>query len=146
MFGKHSGCLWNNSPLSLLDRVAMHIHVVSVRVQVAVEHERSVHERAWVNKTAMLTNAHLLNVEYIATVEDLEQYRRLSSKDHDFLVRDLVGQSHVRGHPTSLVDARAPAYLLPNVPLDVVDFDRIYYSLLINPTAKCEHVLVLECA
>jgi len=124
----------------------MHIHVVSVRVKVTVEHERSIHERARIHKTAMLAYAHLLDVEDIATVEDLEKYRRLSSKDHDLLVSDLMCQSHVRGYPAGLIDTRATGYLLPHVPLDVVDFDRVYNPLLIYPPAKRKHVLILECA
>ena len=99
VFGEHCCRLRNHRPLGLLNIVAVHVNVVAVRVQRPVEHEWGVHEGAGVDKTAVLAHAHLLDVENVAAVEDLEEDGRLSTKDHDLLVCDLMCESHIRGHP-----------------------------------------------
>ena len=72
MLGQHGGRLSNHAPLGLLDVVPMNVDIVAVRIKATVEDERSVHERTGIDERAMLTHAHLFDVEDIAPIEDLE--------------------------------------------------------------------------
>ena len=68
----------------------MHVDVVTVGVETVSEDERRVHERAGVYQTASLVDLHALHVEDEYSVEDLEGQGALASKDHDFLLSDLI--------------------------------------------------------
>ena len=68
----------------------MHGDVIAIGVETVAEDERRVHERAGVNQTASLVDLHALHVEDEHSVEDLEGQSALASKDHDFLLSDLV--------------------------------------------------------
>lgn len=92
----------------------------------------------------MFTHAHLLDVEHITSVEDLEEDGRFSTEDHDLLVGDLVGQAHVGGNPGGLVDAWVAGNLLPNITLDIVDFDRVNDTFLVDSSSESKHIVVLE--
>jgi hypothetical protein len=96
--------LWDARPFLLGDRVLMDVDIVTISVQAVVEHKRSVHERARIDKTTSLMNYHLLNVEYEATVEDLESDGTLSSEDDDFLISDLISKTHISRNPLGLID------------------------------------------
>ena len=73
---------------------------------------------------------HLFDVKYEHSVEDLERDSTLSSKDHDLLLSNLVGQAHIGRHPFSFVSSWR-LNLLPYVSLDIVDFDYINNSFLV---------------
>ena len=73
----------------------------------------------------------------------MEGCRTLTSKQKDFVIRDLVGKTHVRRHPVGLVDLGS-ANLLPHVPRDVINFYRINNALLIYSSTKSEDVVVLK--
>jgi hypothetical protein len=72
------------------DVVAVNVDIVTIRVEVVVENERRVHERARVNKTSPFLDFHFLNVEDKTSVEYLESDRALSSKQNDLVVSNLV--------------------------------------------------------
>lgn len=92
----------------------MHINIVAIRVETPIEYKRSVHERTWINEGATLPNLHLLNVKHEAPIEDLERQGRFTTKDQNFILCNLVGQSHVRWHPPCLVD-QGRWNFLPNI-------------------------------
>ena len=123
----------------------MHVDVIAVSVQVVVEHEWRVHERAGVNKTSPLLDFHLLDVEYEAAVEDMESHCALPTKKNDLIVSDLVRKPHVRRHPVGLVHLWA-GDLLPQVPRNVVDLDGVNDPLLVDSASESEDVVVLESA
>ena len=125
------------------DIVAVHVDIVTIGVKGVVKNERRVHERTGIDKTSPFLDFHFLNVEDKTSVEYLERDRALSSKQNDFVVRDLVSKPHVGWHPLRLVDLRVVNFL-PNIPRNVVDLNRVNYSLLVNPTSKGKYVVVLE--
>ena len=122
----------------------MHVDVVTVRVQATIENEWSVHERAGINKTSVLAHAHLFYVEDIAPIENLEEDGGFTSEDHDFLVGDLVRQTHVRWHPACFVNSHSTSNLLPYVSLDVVHFNSVHDAFLVNTPSESKHVVVLK--
>ena len=79
-----------------------------------VEHQRRVHEAARINQAASLTNLHFFYIEYEATVENMESRSTLATEQKNFVVSDLMGQSHIRGNPLGLVDFGSRD-LLPNI-------------------------------
>ena len=79
--------------------VAVNINIVTIRIQIVVENKRRVHKRTRVYKTSPLFYLHLLNVEDKTSVENLESDRAFSSKQNDFVVCNLVSQSHIGRHP-----------------------------------------------
>ena len=50
----------------------MNIDIVTEGVHVSTEHQGGIHERTWVYKFALFPNFHLLDVEYEASIENLE--------------------------------------------------------------------------
>jgi len=133
----------DDRPLALLNIVAVHVDVVSISIQASVKDEGSVHERARVDKTSMFAHAHLLHVEDIASIENLEHDGAFSAEDHDFLVCNLVSKAHVRGHPVALINHRSLNFL-PDISLDIIAFDGIYNALLVNSASKRKHVIVFK--
>lgn len=73
----------------------------------------------------------------------MEGCRTLAAKQKDFVIRDLVGKTHVGRHPVGLVDLGS-ANLLPHVPRDVINFDRVDNALLIYSSTESENVVVLK--
>ena len=103
-----------DGPFLLGDAVLVHVDVIAVGIEAAVEDERRVHEAARINQTASLTNLHLLHIEDEAAIEDVESKCTFPSEEQDLVVGDLVGQAHVAGHPVRLVDLGSGNFL-PNV-------------------------------
>lgn len=137
--------LGNAWPLLFWDGILVDVDVVSIGVEVVVEHEWGVHEWARVHEGASLIDLHLLNVKDEHSVEDLESQSTFTSKDHDLLVCDLVSQTHIGWNPFGLV-TQGWRNFLPRVSLNVVYFNYINDSLLINSTSKCKEILILETA
>ena len=121
----------------------MHVDVVSVGVEVRVEDEGRVHERAGVHQTAPLTNLHFLNIEDEAPVEDVESRRAFATKEDDLVVGDLMSKAHVGGHPVRLVDFSATNFL-PHISGDVINFDCVHDALLVDSSSEGEDVVVLK--
>ena len=144
-----SQCSWellgNAIPFLLSNAVFMDENIIAKGVQVAAEYQWSVHKRAWVNQFSLLPDFHLLDVEYKAAVKDLESQGALTSKNQDFVVRDLVGKAHIARNPLRFVQRRGSALnLLPDVLRDVVTLNCINYILLIDPSTECENEVVFE--
>ena len=135
--------LGDDGPFLLRDVVLVDVNVVSVGVQVMVEDQRSVHEAARIDKAATLAHLHFLDIEYEAPVEDMEGGGTLPTEQQDLIIGDLVSEAHVAGNPARLVDLRG-GNLLPDVARNVVNFNSINDSLLIDAPAESEDVVVLE--
>lgn len=127
------------------DVVAVNVDIVTIRIEVVVENERRVHERARVNKTSPFLDFHFLNVEDKTSVEYLESDRALSSKQNDLVVSNLVSESHIRWNPLALVDLRV-VNLLPHIAGYVVNLNGVDNPFLINAPTERKNVVVLECA
>jgi hypothetical protein len=125
----------NAAPSLLRNVVSVDVDVVSICIEGVVEHKGSVHERAWVHQGSSFLDLHSLEVEDEDSIEDLEGQSALSSEDHDFLVSDLVGVAHVGWDPLSFVDV-ARLNLLPGIFLDVINFDSIDNTLLVNSATE----------
>ncbi len=121
----------------------MHIDVVTISIQTVVEHQRCVHKRTWIHQTATLTNLHLFNVKDKTAVENVECHRAFATKKKDLVVSDLVSQPHVGGHPLGLVDLGGRDFL-PNIARNVINFNSIHDSLLIDSSPESKDVVVLE--
>ena len=121
----------------------MHIDVVAISVEALIEHQRSIHERAWIHEATSLTNLHLLNVKYEASIENVESHCALASKKKYLVVSDLMRQTHIRWYPFGLVHLWS-CYLLPDIARDIVHFNGIYDSLLIDSSSKSKNVVVFE--
>jgi len=132
-------------PFLLRNVVLVHVNIIAKCVHIVVKHERGVHEWARVDKTTALLYNHLFDVENKTPVKDLESDGALATENHDFVVSNLVGQTHVTCYPFALVDQRSSDFL-PDVTLDVIHFNSINNALLINTTTESEQVLVLEWA
>ena len=127
----------------LRDVVLVHVDVISVGIEVVVEHERGVHETARVHKASPFAKFHLLDIEDKASVENVERCGALASEKKNLVVGDLMGEAHVRWNPTRLVDLGS-ANLLPDVARDVIDFDRVDDALLVDTPAKRKNVVIFE--
>lgn len=135
----------NTIPFLLRDVIFVNENIITEGVQVASEHKRSIHKRAWVNQLAFLTNFHLLDVEYETAVEDLEGESALATEDQDLIVRDLVGKAHIARNPLRLIKRRLRALnLLPDVLRDVITLDRVDDVLLVDPATECKNEVVFE--
>ena len=99
VFGQNDAGLGNDRPFLLWNVVLVDVNVVTVSVQVGVEHKWSVHEGAWIDETASLTNLHLFDIEDEASVENVECCCGLSTEKQDLVVSDLMSQSHISRHP-----------------------------------------------
>lgn len=121
----------------------MDVGVVSKGVERVVEYQGLVHEGALVHQAASLDDLHLFKVQHKDTIKDVVGNRTLASEDHDLLLSDLVGETHVGGHPQTLVLGRQ-LQLLPHVPLDVIDFDCVYNHLLVYSATDGKEILVFE--
>ena len=127
----------------LRDVVAVHIDIITVSVEVVVEDERRVHKRTGVNKTSPFLDFHLFNVEDKTSVEDLESDRALPAEQNDFVVCDLIGQTHIRWHPFRLIYLRILDFL-PNISRNVIHFNCVDNSLLVDSASERKDVIVLE--
>jgi len=123
----------------------MDIHIVTVGVEMVVEHQRSVHKRARVHQATAFLDDHAFQVEDENAIKDLVSESTLAAENHDLLVCDLVRIAHISRYPASLV-AFCCSNLLPRVLLDVIYFDNINKALLIDSSTEREQVLVLEAA
>jgi len=121
----------------------VHENIVSVGVKTFVEHEGCVHEWAWVNKTSPLFDYHLLYIENETTIKNLESLSAFSSKDQNFIVSDLVRQSHVGRNPLGLVNHTGRNFL-PDIPWNVITFNSVNKIFLGNTATEGEHIVVLE--
>ncbi len=121
----------------------MDVNIISIGVQTVVKYQWGIHEAAWVYKTSPFTNLHLLHIEHEAAVEDMESGRALATEEKDLIVSDLVSETHVGGHPLRFVDLWC-INLLPDITRNVVTFNSIDNTLLINPSSKGEDIVVLE--
>jgi len=81
---------WDAGPFLLRNVVFVDVDVVSEGVEVPAEHERGVHEWAWVNELTFLFDFHFLDIEYEASVENLLSQGAFSTENDDLVVRDLV--------------------------------------------------------
>ena len=90
MLWENSRSLSNNRPLTLSNVVAMDINIVSISVQITIEYKWCVHKGTGVYQASMFTHAHFFNVEDIAAIKNLEHDGTFASKDHDFLISDLM--------------------------------------------------------
>lgn len=122
----------------------MYVRIVSICVETSVENQRSVHERARVDKTATLTNLHFFNIKNEATIENLESHRAFASKYHNFIVSNLICKTHVRWNPLRFI-YNWSWNLLPYISGNVVTFNSVDNLLLVNTTAKRENIVVFEC-
>ena len=73
----------------------------------------------------------------------MESCCAFAAEEKDLIVGDLVSQTHVRRHPIGLVDLGS-GNLLPYIPRNVINFDGVHYSLLIDSSSKCKDVVVLK--
>lgn len=83
----------------LSDVIFVDVDVVSKSIQVSTEHKRGVHERAWVNKLSFLRDLHFLHIEYEASIEDLLSQGAFTTENDDFVIGDLIRQTHVTRDP-----------------------------------------------
>jgi hypothetical protein len=70
----------------------------------------------------------------------LRSQRTFASKDHHFVVCNLVSQAHVTRDPVTLVSL----YLLPNVFRNTVALDSVNNLVLVNSASKRKNVIVFE--
>ena len=82
----------------------MDINIISICIQATIENKRCVHEGTGIYQASVFTHAHFFHIENITTIENLEHDGAFASKDHDFLICDLVGETHVRRNPVGLVN------------------------------------------
>lgn len=75
----------------------------------------------------------------------MESHGTLPTEQDDLIVRNLVGQTHVGGHPLSLVHLGS-LDLLPSIPRDVIHLHSVHYLLLVYPSTKSKNVVVFESA
>lgn len=151
-FSQSSGkSFWNAAPFLFSNVILVDVNIISKSIQVAAEHQRGVHEGAGIHKFSPLSNLHFLDVEYETSIEDLLSDSTFSAKDHDFIVCNLVGKTHVSRDPMRLVDlkrsgatATCSYNFLPDIFGNIIAFNGINNILLINPTTKCENEVVLE--
>ena len=73
----------------------MHVDVIAVGIEAAIEDEGCVHEAARIHQTASLTNLHFLHIEDEAAIEDVESQSTLSTEEQNLVVSDLMGKAHV---------------------------------------------------
>ena len=121
----------------------MDIHIVSVSVKIFVEDKGRVPKGARVNKTYSFLDFHLFNVKDKTFVEYLESDCALSFKQNDLIVRNFISQTHVGWHAIPFVDLQV-LNLLPHIPRDVVNFNRVKNPLLVDTASKGEDVVVLK--
>jgi hypothetical protein len=62
---------------------------------------------------------------------------------HDFFISDLIGQTHIGRDPSWLINLVGWDFL-PDISLNVINFNHIYNVLLIDSSPECEQVLVFE--
>jgi hypothetical protein len=67
------------------------VNIIAKSIKVSSEYEWCIHEGTWVNKFALLSDLHLLDVEYKASIEDLLSEGALASKYENLIISDLVG-------------------------------------------------------
>jgi len=121
----------------------MDVNIVSKSVEASFEDQRSVHKGAWVNQAASFLYDHLLNIKDEATIENLESDCTLTSKYHYLIVIDLMSKTHVAWNPLGLVSEWGLDFL-PHISLDVIDFNGVQDSLLVNSATKGKEILVFE--
>lgn len=143
IFGKCSVLLLDNWPFLIRNWILVNVYVIAISVHVMVEYQGDIHEGTGTDKTALFLYFHFLNVKHKNSIEYLKCNCTLSSKYHDFLVSDLIGQTHIWWDPPWFVYLGSRDFL-PLVSVNIVDLNNVYYVSLINPSSKCKQVLILE--
>ena len=78
--GEDNTSLGYDGPCLLRDVVLVDVDIIAIGVQIVVEHKRSIHEGAWIDKTSTLFNLHFLHVEDKTSIENMESHCTLSTK------------------------------------------------------------------
>ena len=152
-FSNSRESLRNTWPLLFGDVIFMNINIISKCIHVPSKDERSVHKGAWINKLASLFDLHCLNVKQETSIEDLLSQSTLPSKDKDFIICDLVCETHVTWDPRGFVDRDACSWVwvrsynfLPNILWNIITFNCINNIFLIHSSSESENEVVFEWA
>jgi hypothetical protein len=86
---------------------------------------------------------HLFNIKNETAVKDLESHSALASEYQNLVLRNLVSKAHVSWHPLGLIHNRSRDFL-PDVSRNIIAFNCVNNSLLIDPASKRENEIVLE--
>ena len=77
----------------------MNVDVITISIKAVVEYQRRIHETARVYEATTLAELHLLDVKHEAAVEDVERSSTLAAKKQDFIVCNLVCETHIAWYP-----------------------------------------------
>lgn len=133
----------NAWPFLFRYRILVNVNIISKSIQALIKNERSVHEWARIDKTTFLIDDHSLYIKDEASIEYLERQSWLTSKYHDLLICDLIGDTHISRDPLRLVNLLR-RNLLPHISLDVIHLNSVYNPFLINSTPKRKDILIFE--
>ena len=143
--------LWNAAPFLFSNAVLVNVDIITKCIHVSTKYQWSIHEWTWINKLSLFLNLHFLDVEYEASIEDLLGNGTLSTKNHDFIVCDLVRKTHVSWNPMRFVDWSSGQRiwsssnnLLPDILGNIITFNCINDVLLINSTTECKNEVIFE--
>lgn len=140
----------NAAPFLFGNAILVDVNIISKSIQVAAEHQGRIHEGAWIDELSFFIDLHFLDIEYEASIEDLLSDCTFTTKNHDFIVRNLVCKTHVTRDPVRLINGQICRIstcgynLLPHILGDVIALNGVNNVFLINSTSKCKNEVVLE--